>query len=175
MLQILTVMRAISRVLDHIGGLVVLPVLTIVMTVDVIMRYVFNAPFIWGLELDVHLLIIIFMFGILECTRTGGNIRMDLVYLHMPDRARRMVALLLCAIGCYIFVLLAGKAASEIPFLLSIQEESEYLHLPKGWYYTGIVAVSVLMALYFALRAVSIVIGSAVPEDEIESETQGEM
>jgi len=175
MLQILTIMRAISRVLDHIGGLVVLPVLTVVMTADVIMRYVFNAPFIWGLELDVHLLVIIFMFGILECTRTGGNIRMDLVYLHMPDRARRMVTLLLCAMGCYIFVMLADKAAGEIPFLLSIQEESEYLHLPKGWYYIGMVAISALMALYFALRAISIVIGSAVPDDELESEVQGEM
>lgn len=175
MLQILTIMRTISRTLDHIGGLIVLPFLTIVMTADVIMRYVFNAPFIWGLELDVHLLVIVFMFGILECTRTDGNIRMDLVYLHIPERARRLVTLLLCIIGGYVFVMLAIKAIGDIPFLLSIPEESEYLHLPKGWYYIGMVAISALMVLYFALRAISIVIGSAVPADEIESEAQGEM
>lgn len=42
-------MGAISRALDRAGGLVVLQAMTFVMTLDVILRYFFNSPLIWGL------------------------------------------------------------------------------------------------------------------------------
>jgi TRAP-type C4-dicarboxylate transport system permease small subunit len=135
------------------------------MTLDVILRYVFNSPFVWGLELAEHLLILVFLTGILQCTRTDGNIRMDLVYLHMPERAKRLVAALYCAIGMYIFYLLAAKSVSDIPFLMSIPESTEYLHLPIGGYYMFIVAISALMIVYFALRGIAAILGTEVPEE----------
>ena len=166
MYRVLTVMGHIARVLDRLGGWVVLPALTFMMTLDVILRYVFNSPLIWGLELAEHLLILVFLFGILQCTRTDGNIRMDLVYLHMPERAKRYVMVLYCIIGVFIFYLLAGKAMGEIPFLSSIPEVTEYLELPIAGYYALIVAISAMMILYFALRAVAILLGSEVPVEE---------
>ena len=89
MIRLLAVMGQIARALDRIGGWIVLPVMTFMMTLDVILRYVFNSPFIWGFELAGHLLILVFLMGILQCTRTDGNIRMALVYLHIPERGNR--------------------------------------------------------------------------------------
>jgi C4-dicarboxylate transporter DctQ subunit len=171
--RLLLAIGLIARGLDRFGGLVVLPAMTLMMTLDVILRYVFNAPLLWGLELAEHLLIIVFLTGIVQCTRTDGNIRMDLVYIHMRARAKRLVMLLYCVIGMFVFALLAGKAVADIPFLLSIPETTEYLRLPIGGYYIGIVAISALMILYFAVRAVSFVLGSDVPDGETDSEAQG--
>lgn len=166
MYSVLTVMGHIARTLDRLGGWVVLPVMTFMMTLDVILRYVFNSPFIWGLELAEHMLILIFLTGILQCTRTDGNIRMDLVYLHLPERAKRMVMLLFCVIGVFVFFLVARKAVSEIPFLMSIPEITEYLELPIAGYYALIVAISAMMMLYFTLRAIAILLGADIPEEE---------
>ena len=162
----------VARVLDRIGGYVVLPVMTFMMTLDVILRYVFNSPFIWGLELAEHLLVLIFLFGIVHCTRTDGNIRMDLLYLHMSDRAKRWVMLLYSATGILVFFLLARKAISDIPFLMSIPETTEYLRLPIGGYYMIIVVISALMILYFLLRSLSLILGTDVPDDEPASGEQ---
>lgn len=157
------VMGAISRALDRAGGLVVLPVMTIMMTLDVILRYFFNSPLIWGLELAEHLLILVFLCSILEATRTDGNIRMDLIYMQMKPRAQQAVSALTGLCGIAIFVLLATKAAEDIPFLYSIPESTEHLHLPYWIYYAFVCAVSVLMAIYFALRVVALLLGVQEP------------
>jgi TRAP-type C4-dicarboxylate transport system permease small subunit len=165
MIRLLAVMGQIARALDRIGGWIVLPVMTFMMTLDVILRYVFNSPFIWGFELAGHLLILVFLMGILQCTRTDGNIRMDLVYLHIPERGKRLIAILYSAIGMFIFYLLAAKALKEIPFLMSIPESTEYLHLPIGGYYAFLVVISALMFVYFTLRAITAILGVDVPEE----------
>ena len=165
MTRLLAVIGGIARILDRFGGWIVLPVMTFMMTLDVVLRYVFNSPLVWGLELAEHLLILVFLMGILQCTRTDGNIRMDLVYMHIPERGKRAVAVLYSAIGMLIFYLLAAKALKEIPFLMSIPESTEYLHLPIGAYYAFVVAISALMFVYFALRALAAMFGVEVPEE----------
>ena len=165
MTRLLAFMGGIAHTLDRIGGWIVLPVMTFMMTLDVVLRYVFNTPLVWGLELAEHLLILVFMMGILQCTRTDGNIRMDLVYLHIPARGKRLVAVLYSAIGMFIFYLLAAKALKEIPFLMSIPETTEYLRLPTGGYYAFVAAISALMFVYFALRGIAAILGVDVPEE----------
>lgn len=157
------VMGAVSRTLDRLGGIVVLPVMTFMMTLDVILRYFFNSPLIWGLELAEHLLILVFLCAILEATRTDGNIRMDLFYMGMKPRAQQIVSALTGLCGIAVFVLLATKAAEDIPFLYSIPESTEYLHLPFWAYYAFIAVVSVLMVIYFALRVIALVLGVQEP------------
>ena len=161
----LVILGRVSRVLNYIGGLVALPAMTLMMTVDVVLRYVFNAPLLWGLELDRHLLVIVFMFGILECTRTDGNIRMDLLFLNMPARAQRAVTALYSLIGVGLFALLAHKTWNDIPLLWMIPETTEYLHLRIWAYYAMIVAVAALMIVYFLLRAILAIIGAEAPDE----------
>ncbi|MDH5534302.1 MAG: TRAP transporter small permease [Betaproteobacteria bacterium] len=144
----------VSWALDRASAYVVLPVMTVIMLMEVIGRYVFNSPFIWSLEATNHLLVIVLLFGIPECTRTNGHIRMDLLNRRMPDRARRAVEVLYALIGIMVFVLIAKKAGSEIEYLKSIPVITEFLLLPIWIYYTGIVLLSAMMVLMFALRVV---------------------
>jgi len=144
--------NAISRALDRASVYVFLPVMTVIMLMEVIGRYLFNSPFIWSLEAVNHLLIIVLLFGIPECTRKNGHIRMDLLNRRMPVWARRAVEALYALIGIMVFSLIAKKTGAEIGYLKSIPVTTEFLGLPIWLYYTGIVFLSALMVLMFALR-----------------------
>jgi len=142
----------LSRALDRTSAYVLLPVMTVIMLMEVIGRYVFNSPFIWSLEAVSQLLIIVLLCGIPECTRRDGHIRMDLFNRLMPDGARRAVEVLYAAIGIMVFVLIAKKAAGEIPYLYSIPKTTEFLGLRIWIFYTGIVLLAAMMTLMFLLR-----------------------
>ena len=144
----------VSRTLDRASAYVFLPFMTLIMLMEVIGRYVFNHPFIWSLEAVKHLLIIVLLFGVPECTRRNGHIRMELLNLQMPDWARRAVEVLYALIGIVVFGLIAKKAGGEIGYLKSIPVTTEFLGLPIWLYYTGIVVLSVMMVLMFAVRMV---------------------
>jgi TRAP-type transport system small permease protein len=144
----------VSRVLDRASAYFFLPIMTIIMLTEVIGRYVFNHPFIWSLEAVKHLLIIVLLFGLPECTRQNGHIRMELLNLQMPDWGRRAVEVLYALIGIAVFGLIAKKAGGEIGYLKSIPVTTEFLGLPIWLYYTGIVLLSAMMVLMFAARLV---------------------
>lgn len=141
-----------SRTLDRASAYVFLPVMTVIILMEVIGRYVFNSPFIWSLEAVRHLLIIVLLCGIPECTRLGGHVRMDLVSRLMPDVARRAVEAIYAVIGIAVFALIARKAGGEIGYLRSIPRETESLGLQIWMFYAGIVLLSALMVLIFLLH-----------------------
>ena len=144
----------ISWALDRASAYVFLPIMTIIMLMEVIGRYVFNSPFIWSLEAVSHLLVVVLLCGIPECTRKDGHIRMDILVQLMPDWARRAVEALYAVIGIAVFVLIAKKAGGEIEYLKSIPKTTEFLGLRIWLFYTGIVLLSALMALMFLMRLV---------------------
>jgi TRAP-type C4-dicarboxylate transport system permease small subunit len=141
-----------SWALDRASAYIFLPIMTIIMLMEVIGRYVFNSPFIWSLEAVSHLLIIVLLCGIPECTRRNGHIHMDLLNRLMPERGRRAIDALYAVIGIGVFVLIAKKAGAEIPYLRSIPKTTEFLGLRIWLYYSGIVLLSAMMVLMFAVR-----------------------
>ena len=58
------IIGTISHALDTFGSLVVLPLLSLLVTADVVLRYVFNTPLSWGLEVSSHLLLLFFLLGL---------------------------------------------------------------------------------------------------------------
>jgi TRAP-type C4-dicarboxylate transport system permease small subunit len=147
----------VSWLLDRASAYFFLPVMTFIMLMEVVARYVFDAPIIWSSEAVSHLLIIVLLFGVPECTRQDGHIRMDLLTRRMPPWGSRAVEVLYALIGIVVFVLIAKKTSGEIGYLRSIPETTEFLHLPIWLYYLGIAILSGLMVLMFAMRLVQAV------------------
>ena len=158
-------LNSISWALDRASAYVFLPIMTFIMLMEVIARYVFNAPIIWSGEAVSHVLIIVLLFGVPECTRQNGHIRMDVLTWLMPEWANRTVEVFYALIGIVIFVLIAKKTGGEIGYLRSIPKTSEFLRLPIWLYYAGIALLSVIMVLMFAIRLVR-----AVTAPKLESE-----
>jgi TRAP-type mannitol/chloroaromatic compound transport system permease small subunit len=87
----------ISKVIDTINtkqgdvtSLLILP-LAIVVFYEVIMRYVFNAPTIWGFEATIFLYGLHFMFGYSYTEVLEGNVKVDIFTSRMPEKTRAIL------------------------------------------------------------------------------------
>ncbi len=153
------VYAAITTVLDMLGGWVILPAISILVMIDVVLRYVFNSPFIWTLEFSEWGLLLIFLFALPECTRVDGHIRMDLVINHLPERVCDFLSVAYCAVGIWIFYLLGRHEWDEFQFSYELSRATEYLGLPIWVHNLAMLMTSVLMGVFFILHAIKRILG----------------
>lgn len=154
-----TMIRRISSALNRIGAYVALPVLTGIMTLDVILRYAFNAPLSWGLEASKYVLLVMFALGMIEAFRSGAHIRMDLLYRCLSPTGKRLVTLGYGVLAIGVFSVLTWKSAEEARFQHSIDEVTQYLHMPRWLFGALISAVSSLIVVFFVLRMIAVLRG----------------
>lgn len=85
----------IDSISDWAGKLFAFVVLAAILAtvVAVIMRYVFNAPPIWGLELSVYLCGITYLMGGAYAELTKAHVRIDIIYARWSPRVRAIVDL----------------------------------------------------------------------------------
>lgn len=150
---------ALTTLLDMLGGWIILPAISILVMIDVVLRYVFNSPFIWTLEFSEWGLLLIFLFALPECTRVDGHIRMDLVINHLSERARNILSLLYCAVGIWIFYLLGRHEWEEFLFSFELSRATEFLGLPLWVHSLAMLMTSILMGVFFVLLAVKRILG----------------
>ena len=76
------VKRLNDLILKMCGGLVMImvPVMTLVIFVQVVMRYVFKSPFVWAEEFSRYLLVWISCLGAAYGIRTGMHIAVQFAY-----------------------------------------------------------------------------------------------
>lgn len=160
-------LTVLTGFLDIIGGWVVLPLISTLVLIDVILRYVFNAPFIWTLEFNEWALLLVFAFAIPECTRRHGHIRMDLVYGQLRPRVRRYLSVVYCVLAAWLFFLLGRHAWDEFLYDYQFDRVTEFLALPVWLHQLAILAMSAIIIVYFVLRAVCDVLDiSAFTEED---------
>ena len=165
-----TALRWMSQVMNRTGALVILPVLTLLVTVDVVLRYAFNAPLAWALEAAQHLLLLYFLCGLVESFRNGAHVRMELIAEHLPISARRATSVVYAGLIVIVFSLLALKAADDIPFFYTLPEVTEKLHLPVWVFYALMVLAAIGVILYAIVSAVSVLRGERVELEEVHGE-----
>lgn len=79
-------MRGLVRAVDGVSRLfgaiaaVLVIVLVVLMLYDVVLRYVFNAPTIWGNDLNTWLMGASFVLSIAYAMSTDSHVRVDLLY-----------------------------------------------------------------------------------------------
>ena len=100
-------MRRIFRIVDSIslttgniarwfGFLLIL-----VVVYDVVARYVFDSPTIWGYEVGIALGMSLYCFGYAYTESKRGHVRVDVFYIHMPPRGRAIID----TVGGFVFFL----------------------------------------------------------------------
>jgi TRAP-type C4-dicarboxylate transport system permease small subunit len=106
--------RGIARVehaLVSVAALAVFAIMLIV-AVDVVLRYLFNAPLAWSYELiSSYLMPASFFFGVSETLRREQHVNVDIVYARFPLRLRRVCKMLGWAATGIVFALITWLAA----------------------------------------------------------------
>ena len=171
--MLLRTINAISRWLHAIGAYVVLPLLTLLISVDVVLRYVFSAPLSWSLEVSKYLLLIMILLGLLASFRDDVHIRVDIFHSLLPRPAKRVVGLAMYFCVAFIFMLIALKATEEARFAFRVGLKSPQLELPT-WPPLALVAFACWgMTAYGVLTGLGALLGR-IPVDSIPDTSSAE-
>ena len=120
----------ISRVLYRVAVNAALPALMVLVSLDVILRYVFNSPLPWGRDVNGLLLLITIFSALPHGWDRGYHIRMEVFYNRLRGRARNWADVATGASGILFFALIGVQAIRFAPYMASTGETGEDLLLP---------------------------------------------
>ncbi|MBK20154.1 MAG: hypothetical protein CMM52_15080 [Rhodospirillaceae bacterium] len=99
-----SIVRKSVRHLALVAGVALL--LLMMLTVyAVVMRYIFNAPILWALDVGRMGLVVLVFFGLGYCGLTGGHIAVDFISVIAPPRFVKIIDVIIRA-SCFVLVAL---------------------------------------------------------------------
>ncbi len=107
-----------------------LAAMTIVTFVQVVLRYVFNAGFVWALELTIFLFAWLVLLGMSYGVRVGSHIGVDLLVKNLPHGQAKIVGLAAIALCMFYAGVMTVGGYQDIDLLLMIGIEAEDLPIP---------------------------------------------
>ena len=140
-----------SYELFRLGIYVTMPALVVLVTLDVALRYVFNAPLEWGRDINGLLLLMTLFCALPHAWDRAYHIRMEVFYIRLSAMGRRRANVLGSVAGIVVFGLMAVQAARFVPFMIATGETGEDLRL-QIWPFMGFLSFCafVLVARMFA-------------------------
>ena len=131
---------SISRWCHEIGTLMVLPAMTLLITLDVVARYFFNAPFLWGEEVYGLLLFLVLMLSMTYTWDKGGHMRMELLYVNLRGTARTVADLATGLTGIVFFGFLGFQSVRDIDYMRRTNESTDVLQI-QLWPFRALMAL----------------------------------
>ncbi len=122
------------------GTIGLLPLMTFLITLNVIMRYVFNAPISWGEDMEGLLLFLVLFFSMTYTWDQKRHIRMEIVYVKLKGVWRSIADLASGITGIIFFGLLGIQCIRDIPYMIRTHETGQELGIPL-WPFRAVMAV----------------------------------
>ncbi len=119
-----------SEALYALGVYGALPALLALVTIDVVLRYVFNAPLQWSRDANGLLLLITLFSALPAAWDRGHHIRMEIFYLRWPTRWRIAADVCSALAGISLFGLLAAQSVTFTTYMADTGETGEDLVAP---------------------------------------------
>ena len=120
----------LSYELFRLGLYVTMPALVVLVTLDVGLRYLFDAPLQWGRDANSLLLLMTVFSALPHAWDRAYHIRMEVFYVRLSRERRRAVDVLASVAGIVVFGLMAVQGARFVPFMIRVGETGEDLELP---------------------------------------------
>ena len=145
------VSERVSWELFRLGIYFVLPALVVLVSTDVTLRYVFNAPLQWARDVNGLLLLMSIFCALPHAWDRAYHIRMEIFYNKISRDKRRRLDVLAAVAGIVFFGFMAVQGALYVPFMIQTNETGEDLLLPI-WPFMAFLA---LCSLVMVLRLLS--------------------
>jgi TRAP-type C4-dicarboxylate transport system permease small subunit len=139
------------------GGILLL--LMLVTVVDVVLRYVFNAPLASVWEFTEFSMATIVFLGIAYCGWTGGHISIDLLEKWLDRPSLRYLPAVIAFTGALLFALIAYRATLET--FATINQVSNMLRWPHYPFRFTAAFGSAMFAVVLAWRGIQAVRGTS--------------
>jgi TRAP-type C4-dicarboxylate transport system permease small subunit len=171
MLNRLTVFfNSFSKWCHDLGTIIILPLMALIITLNVAMRYLFNAPLAWGEELNGLLLFLVLFLSMTYTWDQKRHIRMEIIYVRLKGPWRRLADWATGITGIVFFGLLGAQCIFDIGYMIKTNETGEELPVPL-WIFRALAA---LISFVFVLKLVIYMVRSKDEEkEEVEIEREG--
>jgi TRAP-type C4-dicarboxylate transport system permease small subunit len=130
LLQKNTLINKLARGLHWAGVYISIPVLIVILSIDVSLRYIFNSPLIWGSEVSALMLSIVFFASLPQVTGMQGHIRMDMLYRLMGPKMKGIADSVTGMCGAIFAILLAYQSFKSTVEMYSWKEGAEMIDIP---------------------------------------------
>jgi len=158
-------LELIALYFHKIGTRVFLPLLAGVVCIDVILRYVFNAPLPWGSELSGLLLLLVVSLSLTYTWIEGRHVKLEIFYSRFPPKIKRIALIFTCLTGVLFFGALGIQAVREIPYMIATNESGQDLDI-QLWPFNLVIAT---VAIQFVVSLIfTMIVGTKVKKKEGE-------
>lgn len=126
---------------------------SVVLFVNVVLRYVFSSSTSWAEELIRYLMIWITFIGGSVCVRKGAHIRMDFLLTIVPKSVGNAITRLVLLIAAAFCAALFVYGCRLVAFTVELEQTSPAMGIPMWLPYLAIPIGSALMVLRFVQAA----------------------
>lgn len=146
-------LAAVSRRIAEAGGIVILAMM-LVAVLDVVLRYVFNAPLSSSYELIQLGMVLVVYCGLAWCGLTGGHIAVNFVGALLDRPRLRWLNALVHGVGAILFLVIAWRSTGEAVKYFASGETTNMLKAPLYPFLAAVAAGALLYAVTLALLSV---------------------
>ena len=145
-------MQFVNRLLARTAGWLLVALLVLICA-NVFMRYVMNNPINWVDQITGYFLVYFTFLGAPWVLANRGHVAIEVIFDHMPPRARLLFGCVLDGIGslyCLFFTYLGALECFKL-----VRRESAFadvIEVPQVWIYWVIPFGSFLLALQFLVN-----------------------
>lgn len=112
------------------GTIIFLPCMIFLITLNVILRYAFNAPLAWGDEASGFILFLVLFLSITFTWDQKKHIRIEIIYDRFKGWKRSLADMTTGIVGIIFFGLLGIQCLRDIFYMIKINETGEELPIP---------------------------------------------
>ena len=154
----------LSRAIHRAGVYLSIPVLVVILSIDVSLRYIFNSPLIWGSEVSALILSLVFFASLPHVTGSHGHIRMDMLYRLMGPGAKRVTDTVAGLCGLIFALLLTYQSFKSTVEMYRWNEGAEMIDVPYWPFVLFAGICGVILAAQFLIQMILPFFGTS-PED----------
>jgi TRAP-type C4-dicarboxylate transport system permease small subunit len=134
----------VSRIIalwEGLAAYVVLPLLALIVTADVALRYIFNAPLVWGTDVKELILLIVVTAGFAGVSLAGEHIRVTIVEERVGVKARTVFTIIRHALTAIVTGAIAYALVQLTLDMATYGERAEMVAIPY-WPFAALMAFS---------------------------------
>lgn len=148
-----------------LGAGLLLVTMVAVITVGVVLRYVFSAPLLGVNEIVQAIAVALAMLALPHATRVGAHVRVDLLDGYLGRAGRLFGDLLSRALTIIALFYLCRQAWRKTSEALEFGDVTNMLSLPQWPVYGAVLLGMGLCAVVYAVQMVALILGRSVGHD----------
>lgn len=147
--------------IDLVIACICLALMVFIVFSNVILRYCFNAPYQWGEEVEMLLIVWVIWYGGSAAFRTGNQICVDMVLGLLPQKAQKVVNVIIFILSFFVILFMFRQGLSYVLQLHDTNRVTETLHISRAFVYSCMPAGCFLMLINLTIAFIREMKGEA--------------